>query len=319
MSDVVSRGSNESRKRAVSHFRHEIRTSLTAIIGYSEHLLETLSPRVPDEMERTLKQMKGIGDTMLAEVNARLSEEALQGTADDALPALISRFSRDSIAPSQEVDPACANLITMAERAGMYTLIPILCRIQAAGVMLNDLVKGYSTEVPARALESGVGFGLDLGGSRPPPPVASIPHLRGRMLVVDDNSINRDLLRKWLTHQGHEVDEAGGGGEALSRIRSNDYDLILLDLVMPDLNGIQVLEALAAEGLLGAVPIIMLSALDELDGVEQCIERGADDYIVKPFHMVVLKARIRIALELKGHRQRERVYLAMLKEQRDRG
>lgn len=315
MNDVESRSGDESRKRLISHFRHEIRTSLTAIIGYSEHLRETLPGGAPGEMERALKEMKSIGDTLLADVNARLAEEALHGVSGDALLAVLSQFSKDAIAPSLKIDPACAGLITTAERAGMYVLIPILCRIQAAGVMMNNLVKEYSVEVPTRELTASLG--LDLDAARPT--TAGLPQLRGRVLIVDDNSINRDLLRKWLIHQGHEVEEARGGAEALVQIRRSDYDLILLDLIMPDKNGLDVLETLAAEGRIGLVPIIMLSASDELDGVEQCIERGADDYMIKPFHMVLLKARIRVALELKGHRQRERVYLTMLKEQRDRG
>jgi sigma-B regulation protein RsbU (phosphoserine phosphatase) len=314
MNTSENRGYDESKKRAISHFRHEIRTSLTAIIGYSEHLLEILWPAAPGAMDRTLKEMKGIGDAILTEVNARLSEEALLGASGDALLAILLQFSADCVAPSSQINPACAGLITMAEHAGMYTLIPTLCRIQAAGVMLNNLVKGYSTEVSARELASGLG--LDLGALRPA--AVGLPQLRGRVLVVDDNSITRDLLRNWLTHQGHEVEEASGGVEALSRIRHNDYDLILLDLIMPDQNGLQVLETLSDEGRIGLASIIMLSASDELDGVEQCIERGADDYMVKPFHLVLLKARIRVALELKGHRQRERAYLAMLKDQRDR-
>lgn len=317
MNDVESRASDESKKRVISHFRHEIRTSLTAIIGYSEHLLETLAHAAPKDMERTLKSMKGIGDAMLSEVNARLAEEALASASGEELPAILVQLSKDCVAPSTEIAPACAGLVAMAERAGMYTLIPILCRIQAAGVMLNNLVKGYSIEVSTKELASGLG--LDFGAGRLSTPTPhSLPDLCGRVLVVDDNSINRDLLCKWLARHGHEVDEASGGEEALAQIRQNDYDLILLDLLMPDMNGIQVLEALSSEGRLGLMPIIMLSASDELDGVEQCIERGADDYMVKPFHMVLLKARIRLALELRGHRQRERVYLDMLKEQHDR-
>jgi CheY-like chemotaxis protein len=318
MSEVEGRVSDESRRRVIAHFRHEIRTSLTAIIGYSEHLLEAVSPATPGEMERTLKEMKGLGDTMLGDVNARLSEAALVGTPGDALPSVLAQFSQDCVAPSSEIAPSCAGLVAMAERAGMYALIPTLLRIQAAGVMLSNLVKGYSIEVSTKELASGLG--IDLGSTRPPAPAAAaLPELCGRVLVVDDNSINRDLLRKWLTRQGHEVDEASGGEEGLFRIRHNDYDLILLDLIMPDQNGLQVLEALSREGRLGTVPIIMLSASDELDAVEQCLELGADDYMVKPFHMVLLKARIRIALELKEYRQRERVYLDMLKGPRDRG
>jgi CheY-like chemotaxis protein len=318
MNEAESRISDESKRRVIAHFRHEIRTSLTAIIGYSEHLLETLAPMPPREMERTLKEMKGIGDAMLSAVNSRLSEEALLGTSSDALPAVLAQFSQDCVARSAEIAPACAGLVAMAERSGMYTLIPMLCRIQAAGVMLSNLVKGYSIEISTKELASSLGLGLDLGSTRPAALAAMLPpELCGRVLVVDDNSINRDLLRKWLTSHGHEVDEASGGEEGLSRIRHNDYDLILLDLIMPDQSGLQVLETLSRERRLGLVPIIMLSASDELDAVEQCLELGADDYMVKPFHMVLLKARIRIALELKGHRQRERVYLDMLKKPQD--
>lgn len=311
----------DSRKRVISHFRHEIRTSLTAIIGYSEHLLETVSPGAPVEMERSLKEMKGIGDAMLAEVNARLSEEALLRVESEDLPAILARFSQDCAAPSLRINPACAALIPMAERAGTYTLIPTLCRIQAAGVMLSNLVEAYSSALSTRDVASSLGFdrALERGARKPTTAVvAALPQPGGRVLVVDDNSINRDLLRTWLSRQGYEVEEASGGEEGLARIRHNDYDLILLDLVMPDKNGLEVLEILAEEELLGLVPVIILSASDELDGVAQCLELGADDYVVRPFHMVLLKARIRVAMELKGHRQRERAYLAMLKEQRDR-
>jgi sigma-B regulation protein RsbU (phosphoserine phosphatase) len=324
----------ESNVRAISHFRHELRTFLTAIIGYSEHLLETIaaadeggSPGEPGsaqrppsapEMERELREMKAAGDAMLAQVNERLSADALADIGVDAVLPLLQELGAECLVPAGRIDPICAGLIPVAEREGLYTVIPILCRIQAAGVMLHNLLKGYSREVPARVLEQGLGIDLGEPGSGEPSEPVGLPHRGGRVLVADDNSINRDLLRQWLTRQGHEVEEATGGEEALALVRKNDYDLILLDLVMPDKNGLEVLETLKQEGRLGLVPVIMLSALDEIDSVARCIERGADDYVAKPFNMVLLRARIRASLELKWHRQRERAYLAMLKEYRER-
>jgi CheY-like chemotaxis protein len=308
----------ETTLRAISHFRHELRTFLTAIIGYSEHLLETLSPGAAPEMERELHEMKAAGAAMLAQVNERLSVDALTDLAGDAALPLLQEVSATCLATASRIDPICARLIPAAEREGLYPLIPILCRIQAAGVMLNTLLKGYSSEVPAGVLEQGLG--VELGAPIPAPPFepVGLPQRGGRVLVADDNSISRDLLHQWLTRQGHEVEEATGGEEAIALVRKNDYDLILLDLVMPDKNGLEVLETLKQEGRLGLVPVIMLSALDEIDSVARCIERGADDFVAKPFNMVLLRARIRASLELKWHRQRERAYLAMLKEYRDR-
>ena len=341
----------ETSMRAISHFRHELRTFLTAIIGYSEHLLETLAeaddkgapsaagsgqdaasrtpgrdaasptpgrrPAAP-EMERELRGMKAAGDAMLAQVNERLSVAALAGLDGDAVLPLLQQLGAACLVAASEIDPICSRLIPAAEREGMYPLIPILCRIQAAGVMLHNLLKGYSREIPARVLEHGLGLDFGEPSSSDTPEPVGLPHRGGRVLVADDNSISRDLLRQWLVRQGHEVEEATGGEEAIALVRKNDYDLILLDLVMPDKNGLEVLETLKREGRLGLVPVIMLSALDEIDSVARCIERGADDYVAKPFNMVLLRARIRASLELKWHRQRERAYLAMLKEYRDR-
>jgi sigma-B regulation protein RsbU (phosphoserine phosphatase) len=177
--------------------------------------------------------------------------------------------------------------------------------------MLSGLFEGYALDSAASSRWAGLPSLLGTFSSAPAPAPADSsgePDAgeRGRLLVVDDNSINRDLLRQWLEQQGHAVDEASGGHEALELVRANDYDLILLDLVMPDLNGLEVLDALRREGRLGLSPIIILSASDEIDGVVRCIELGADDYMTRPFNMVLLRARIRAYLELTRYRKRDR-------------
>ena len=106
---------------------------------------------------------------------------------------------------------------------------------------------------------------------------------------MDDNEINRDLLSRRLERQGHRVAAVEGGRQALERLAREPFDLVLLDIMMPEMNGFQVLERLKADPALRHVPVIMISALDELDSVVRCIEMGAEDYLPKPFNPVLLQ------------------------------
>ena len=121
-----------------------------------------------------------------------------------------------------------------------------------------------------------------------------------RILIVDDIEDNRYTLGMMLDLEGYtEVVQAGDGAEALERLRAEDFDLVLLDVMMPKLNGYQVLEQLKADGRLHRIPVVMISALQEMDSVVRCIELGAEDYLPKPFDPVLLKARIGACLEKK--------------------
>ena len=117
------------------------------------------------------------------------------------------------------------------------------------------------------------------------------------LLVVDDNDMNRDMLSRRLRRQGYRVSVAVNGRQALEMLRLETYHLVLLDVMMPEVNGYQVLEQLKADGRLSDIPVIMTSALDETDGIERCIALGAEAYLVKPFNPVLLKARIGACLE----------------------
>ena len=117
-----------------------------------------------------------------------------------------------------------------------------------------------------------------------------------RVLIVDDNEVNRDLLAKRLQRQGYEVTVASNGFEALEILGSMSLDLVLLDIMMPQMNGYQVLETLKADPALRHIPVVMISAVNDIDSVVRCIELGAEDYLSKPFNPVLLKARIEKAL-----------------------
>lgn len=128
----------------------------------------------------------------------------------------------------------------------------------------------------------------------------------GRLLVVDDNKVNRLLLGRGLEQHGHRVAFAENGRQALELLRHNEFDLMLLDIQMPEMDGYQVLEQVRSDLNLRDISVIVTSALEELDSVVRCIEMGAEDYLIKPVNPVLLKARIGAGLEKKRLRDQQR-------------
>jgi class 3 adenylate cyclase len=128
----------------------------------------------------------------------------------------------------------------------------------------------------------------------------------GDLLVVDDNRVNRLLLGRALEQLGHRVVFAEHGRAALETLGQRAVDLVLLDIEMPEMDGYQVLEALAADPRLRDVPVVMLSSVEEVDSVARCIEMGAEDYLFKPVNPVLLRARVGASLEKKRLRDQQR-------------
>ncbi|UCH18347.1 MAG: response regulator, partial [Burkholderiales bacterium] len=127
-----------------------------------------------------------------------------------------------------------------------------------------------------------------------------------RLLVADDNKVNRLLMARNLALQGHQVESAENGRIALEMLRRGGFDLLLLDIEMPDMDGFQVMEQLVADPALRDVPVIVTSSLEGIDHVVRCIELGADDYLHKPVNPVLLKARIDSSLEKKRLRDQQK-------------
>jgi adenylate cyclase len=136
--------------------------------------------------------------------------------------------------------------------------------------------------------------------------MSSIPSSPGKILIADDNRVNQLLLARGLEHQGHTVVFAEHGAEALDLLRSKRFDLMLLDVLMPELDGYGVLAELKRDPHLRDIPVIMTSSLDELDSVVKCLEMGAEDYLAKPINPVLLNARIASSLEKKRLRDQQR-------------
>ena len=121
------------------------------------------------------------------------------------------------------------------------------------------------------------------------------------LLVVDDNDDNRYTLTRRLKRQGYDnVATAEHGRQALELMAARRFDLVLLDVMMPEMDGLEVLETMKSDPALRRIPVVMISALDELDSVARCVELGAEDYLTKPFNPTHLRDRVRACLDRQG-------------------
>ena len=131
----------------------------------------------------------------------------------------------------------------------------------------------------------------------------------GRLLIIDDNKVMRLLLTRGLEQQGHTVTMAENGRRGLELLRAEHFDIVLLDIEMPEMDGFQVLDAIHNDVSLREIPVIMTSSLDEVDAVARCIEMGAEDYLFKPLNPILLRARIVSSLEKKRLRDQQREFI----------
>ncbi|MBI3734112.1 MAG: response regulator [Chloroflexi bacterium] len=291
---------NPSAKAFFANLRHELRTPLNAIIGYSEMLLEdaheSLSAAAGD-----LRQLHAEAHHLLAIVNDALAPGKVD---DDRLgadrSAFLAHLHQEMQAPINAIAAYSLRLLdtARAQQQGQSEIVPDLQSIHTAALRFLSLITAVAE--PATAASEGRGFS-------PRPSLGEGPGVRrGRVLVVDDNEANRDVLSRRLEREGHAVAVAANGRQALEMARAQRFDLMLLDIMMPEMNGYQVLEHLKTDAVLRDLPVIVLSALDEIDSVVKCIEMGAEDYLPKPFNPILLKARIGASLEKKRLRDWQR-------------
>lgn len=135
-------------------------------------------------------------------------------------------------------------------------------------------------------------------------PINPASDFTASILVVDDEPFNVDLLSQELEDMGHAPASASDGRSAMQILAKAEFDLVLLDIMMPDMNGFQVLEALKASGRLSDLPVVVVSAIDDIENVARCLLLGAEDHLVKPFEPALLRARIANALEKKRLRDK---------------
>lgn len=258
----MSADSESPKHDAVATLRHDLRTPLNQIIGYSELLQEdTEDAGTKQDLERILNASR----QLLSMINAVIEPTQIQLLKE--LPDLKQLVHTKPANPSL---PAPADL---------DVILPKIAEADAHDV------------VPAK--------------------------IRANVLVVDDDPQNCDLLSRRLVQEGYHVEQAHGGHEALAKLRSDlVIDVVLLDVLMPDLGGFEVLVTIKNDEKLRHTPVIMISALDQLESVVRCVQNGADDYLGKPYNLTFLRARLGASLDRKFLRdQEQRTYLALKQTQ----
>ncbi len=140
----------------------------------------------------------------------------------------------------------------------------------------------------------------------------------GTILVVEDSTVVRRMVCRSLKSMGHIVFEAENGCHGLALLREHDVDMVLLDIIMPEMDGYEVLEIMRRDKGLSHLPVVVMSTLSDAASVIRCMELGADDYLFKPFDQIFLKTRIAVCLEKKHLHDQEQAYLADLLSERER-
>jgi signal transduction histidine kinase len=284
----------EDPERRLSELLHDLRTPLNQIIGLSEMLIEIAEEKRDTDLSVGLGAVREggldlaamLGDKSIIATSAQPGGEYWALT--DASRASIGRvlgFCELALAepPSarleeyrHDLEMICAaarHFITGARTSGLF-------------IHLHTARHWDHTVSDARA-----GGGPSLAG--------------GRMLIVDDESLNREMLIRRLQREGCHPAGARTGQEALELLRREEFDVILLDIQMPGMNGIEVLQVLKGDAQFRHLPVIMLSALTDVDRVARCIELGAEDYLPKPINAVLLRARLGACLDKKRLRDHE--------------
>jgi adenylate cyclase len=302
--------------------RHDLRTPINHIVGYSDLLGEEVVELGLTGLTDDLARIQRAGRELLRIVSELLDSERLQaGTLD------VEQLDHSLRVPLNAVIGYSDLLDEEAAALGQEALRVDLQRINAAGRRLLGLL-GVVREL-AGGLESGGGGppepvppegGPPEGGppspspSLAPGPPSPLP-ATGHLLVVDDDDANRDLLARRLERLGYQVGLAANGRLALEALAGGGFDLVLLDVLMPELDGYQVLERLRADDELRHLPVIVLSASDEVESAIRCIQLGAEDYLPKPCDPVLLRARLEACLEKKRLRDQEQRHLATIAAQ----
>ena len=301
-----------SRRTSAAQLRHDLRTPFNQIIGYSEMLIEDAEASDNEFVSNNIGQVLKDAQQLLALIDEILDPHAQQPSQE--------RLNRDLLFPLSHLLSHVERLLQTSQQRGQDEISADIERILEAVRRLDEIVSGGAVNhalITMRLRPEPVSTVRDPTGLRPRPTVA--PHTdTGKILVVDDNESNRNMLSRRLMRQGHTVKLAENGLQALEMLRAEDFDLVLLDVMMPEMDGYQVLEHLHADDKLRGLPVIMISALDQLDTVVKSIELGAEDYLPKPFKPVVLRARIGACLEKKRLRDRERAYIRKLRSEQER-
>lgn len=311
----MSLDSSQSQLPLIARLRQELGMPINAIIGYSEIIIEELEGDNNDfEYLNELIQIRQCGVELLASINTYLHPTKLCCDSSSLQQILHnSKLRQELETPTQLVIEHCQQLIAIIEE----DFVGELEKINNAANQLLQEIKGLieielqETHLAQEELniEPDLLFDGDLlalvNNESPP------ERINYTILIVDDSLTNRQFLARQVEAQNYRVATAANGKQAIQMIQTGAFDLILLDIVMPELDGYEVLQWIR-ESPWQHIPTIMISALDEIDSVVKCIEMGAADYLAKPFNSTLLKARLGACLEQKRLRDQEATHIRKL-------
>lgn len=311
---------DSAEKVDLSRMRHELRTPINHILGYCEMLME--EGQFPKAHAEDLRRIHTGGRELQVLIARYFDEEQFFQQRD------LHQLYHELRTPVNHIIGYSDLLIEQAEDPEMRGAIPDLQKIRDAAANWLALMEAYLIEPATSAapepedasVKTPQAIALNLGFTfKVPEPKSARSAFRdeGAILVVDDDENSREMLARRLRRCGYTVSAVSSGVHALALARGQKFDLVMLDMIMPGLDGFQVLAKIKADPNLRETPVIMLSALDEENGIARCIEMGAEDYLAKPFNPVFLRARIGACLEKKRLRDRERAtYEALLQSQK---
>ncbi len=308
---------------ALAKLRHALRTPLNQIIGYSEMLLESAAELNLRALHTDLKRIHTSGGHLLALIHEALAPWKMETGQID-----FAQLRREIRTPLNTVIGYAELCLDEAQDGPLGELTADCQKILRAARNLYALFESehYPQQMApstpplnSKTLENNL---LPPTLSTSPSPqempygITNIPIPTARILAVDDDELNRDMLVRRLEKMGYVVAEAPTGRAALTLLKDGNYDLVLLDILMPDLDGFQTLEFIKADPRLRHIPVIMLTALDDVESTVRCIEAGAEDFVPKPFNSTILRARLGASLEKKKLRDQEQAYLTQLQNER---
>ena len=289
----------------LAHVRQDFSAPISAIMGYAEILIEDAPRSGLEHWAADLGKMYQAGLDLQTLVHDLLDPDVLARRASDSgYDDFKSKLRHDLRTPLTALKGYGEMLLEDAQGASadsfMEDLQKLLNAVKRLLARLDSLVEfasGETKEMPAAESEASLLVALRRI-VRPPSDGAVAGDRKNayRILVVDDHESNRDLLSRRLTRDAHHVVTAASGECALALVEQEQFDLILLDLLMPGMSGYEVLERLKCDPRHSEVPVLMISALNEVESAVRCIETGAEDYLSKPFDPVLLRARVNACL-----------------------
>tara|TARA_B100001250_G_C19814254_1_gene797362 strand:+ start:1026 stop:2597 length:1572 start_codon:yes stop_codon:yes gene_type:complete len=306
--------------------RHNLKNPINAILGYSEMLIEDCEDEGINGPISDLNKLYDAGQAILEIIEQNFDDRALENP-DKTLVTLAKDTEIAVREPLNTIVGYSELLIEDNESIDIENFHSDINRISDSGRLLEkeltNIIKFNEADIDSLNDDSKVAnysMVQDVMESiQPLDKKEEKPQILGKLLVVDDNKNNTQLLKKRLSKQGHDVVTAHDGRDATESLINNlDTDLILLDIVMPEMNGYEVLKFIRSDNRFHELPVIMISSMDDTDSIYRCIEAGADDYITKPFEKSILDARIASCMEKKKLRDKEKVLMQELQEERDR-